>query len=223
MTLPAGKRRKAALIAALGWPVIEGLGGTYHWHTVGAEYRASVQAAGRPPVLGFWHGRSLEAILYFRDSGVTAMTSQNFDGEWISRLMERFGHEAARGSTSRGGSRALVVMRRALERGRAAAFTLDGPRGPAKIAQPGAIWLAGATGHPLLPVHFEASSYWTVGSWDRHQIPKPGSHIVAAFGEPVAVESTAPEIVEARRLDLEHALARLELQAREALIAAAPS
>jgi lysophospholipid acyltransferase (LPLAT)-like uncharacterized protein len=70
-------------------------------------------------------------------------------------------------------------------------------------------------------VHFEASSFWTVGSWDRHQIPKPGSHIVAVFGEPMTVESTAPEVVEARRLDLEHVLARLELQARETAAGAA--
>lgn len=215
MTLPSGKRRKAALIGVVGWPVIEGLGATYHWHTLGGEHRERVRAGGRAPILAFWHGRALAAILYFRDSDVTAMTSQNFDGEWITRIMERFGHQTARGSTSRGGSRALVELRRALETGRTAAFTLDGPRGPARIAQPGAVWLAGASGHPLLPVHFEAASAWTLGSWDRHQVPKPGSHIVVAFGEPMTVPSTAPAVVEAHRLDLDHVLARLELQARE--------
>jgi len=218
VTLPPGKRRKAALIGVVGWPVIEGLGATYRWHTVGGEHRDRARAGGRAPILAFWHGRSLAAILYFRDSGVTAMTSQNFDGEWITRIMVRFGHQTARGSTSRGGSRALVELRRALEAGRTAAFTVDGPRGPAKIAQAGAVWLAGASGHPVLPVHFEATRAWTLGSWDRHQVPKPGSLIVVAFGEPVFVPSTEPAVVEARRLDLDHALARLELQARETAV-----
>jgi lysophospholipid acyltransferase (LPLAT)-like uncharacterized protein len=216
VTLTPGQRRKAALIAGFGWPLIEALGGTCRWHSLGAEHYARVRAAG-PAILGFWHGRSLVALLYFRDSNVTAMTSQHFDGEWITRILRRFGHEAARGSSSRGGPRALVELRRALERGRTAAFTLDGPLGPARIAQPGAVWLAGATGRPVLPVHFEASACWTLSSWDRHQLPKPGSDIVAAFGPPIAVASTRPEIVEAARLELEQSLARVELQAREAV------
>jgi lysophospholipid acyltransferase (LPLAT)-like uncharacterized protein len=108
-------------------------------------------------------------------------------------------------------------MRRALERGGAAAFTLDGPRGPAKIAQPGALWLAGATGHPIVPFHIEATDAWALSSWDRHLVPKPGSHVVVAIGEPFDVRSTDPAEIETRRLDLEHVLARLELQAADAV------
>jgi hypothetical protein len=216
VTLPRRKRIEARLIAGVGWPIIEALNATYTWHTIGAEHQAAIRARGHQPILGFWHGRSLTAILYFRDSGVTAMTSQNFDGEWISRIMWRFGYATARGSTSRGGSRALVELRRALDDGRTAAFTLDGPRGPARIAQSGALWLAGATGHPVLPFHIEASRAWIVDSWDRHLIPRPGADVVVAMGVPIYVESTDPEVVEARRLDLEEALARLEMQARAA-------
>lgn len=216
MTLSRRKRIEARLIAGIGWPIFEALNATYRWHAIGAEHPAAIRAAGQAPILGFWHGRALTAILYFRDSGVTAMTSQNFDGEWISRIMWRFGHQTARGSTSRGGSRALVELRRALEAGRTAAFTLDGPRGPARIAQAGAVWLAGATGHPVLPLHVEASRAWVVESWDRHLIPKPGSDVIVAFGAPISVPSTDPTIVEMRRLELEESLARLEVQARAA-------
>ena len=89
----------------------------------------------------------------------------------------RFGFGTARGSTSRGGARALVQLRRELAAGRPAAFTVDGPRGPARVAQPGAVWLAGATGHPILPFHIEADRFWTARSWDRHEVPKPFSTV----------------------------------------------
>jgi lysophospholipid acyltransferase (LPLAT)-like uncharacterized protein len=99
--------------------------------------------------------------------------------------------------------------------GRPAAFTVDGPRGPAGVAQPGAIWLASATGNPILPFHIEASRFWTVNSWDRHQIPKPGSTVVAAIGPPIEVPAGADEAaIEAGRQRLEAALGRLRDRAR---------
>jgi len=138
------------------------------------------------------------------------MTSQNFDGEWIARLMAGFGFRAARGSTSRGASRALVQLRRELRAGHAAAFTVDGPRGPARIAQPGAVWLAGATGHPVLPFHIEASRYWSAGSWDRGMIPKPFANVAIAIGEPFQVSDVDAETVERSRMDLMERLAALQ-------------
>ena len=113
------------------------------------------------------------------------ITSQNFDGEWIAGIIRRFGYGTARGSTSRGGARALVQLRRDLADGRPAAFTIDGPRGPARVAQPGAVFLAGATGHPLLPFHIEANRFWTAGRWDHTQVPKPFSTVAVAIGEPI--------------------------------------
>ena len=74
-----------------------------------------------------------------------------------------------------------------MKAGKPAGFTLDGPRGPARVAQPGAVWLAMATGNPLLPFHLEASSCWTARSWDRTQMPKPFSTVGLAVGEPLYV------------------------------------
>src|SRR5206468_2024180 len=138
----------AAAIAALGTPVIEALGGTYHWHERGVEHLDRVRRDGRQPIFAFWHGRILAATLYFRDRGIIVITSENFDGEWIARIIRRFGYGTARGSTSRGGVRALVQLRRDMALGHPAAFTVDGPRGPAGVVQAGAVWLAGATGNP---------------------------------------------------------------------------
>ena len=214
MTLSRGRRLQAAVIGALGMPLIEALGGTWRWQVQGEDHVAAVMATGRAPIYALWHGRILAGTVYLRDRGIVVITSENFDGEWIARIIRRFGYEPARGSTSRGGARALGEMRRALRAGRPTAFTLDGPRGPARIAQPGAVWLASASGHPIIPLHLEASSCWTVNSWDRHQIPKPGSDVAVAIGPPFDVARRAGAAgLEAARLALEQELGRLELQA----------
>ena len=191
--LSASDRFKAALIAGTAYPLIAGLCWTYRWRIEGAEHYTAVTSAGQQPILALWHGRILAATLYFRDRHIVAMTSENFDGEWVARLMRRFGYQAARGSTSRGGARALVQLRREMAEGYPAAFTVDGPRGPARVAQPGAAWLASATGNPIIPFHIEAAPHWTVKSWDRHQVPRPGGMLAIAIGAPIEVPPRAGE------------------------------
>src|ERR671913_1762276 len=159
MALTPARRAKAAIIAGAGYPVVAALGGTLKWTVDGAHHYDELLRAEQAPILALWHGRILPATLYWRDRGIVAITSENFDGEWIARLMARFGFRAARGSTSRGGSRALVQLRRELAAGQVAAFTVDGPRGPARVAQPGAVWLAGATGYPIVPFHIESERH----------------------------------------------------------------
>jgi hypothetical protein len=78
-------------------------------------------------------------------------------------------------------------MVREIRAGRSTAFTLDGPRGPALEAQPGAVWLASATGAPLLPAHAEAERSWALKSWDRTQIPRPFSRVAVVIGAPLPV------------------------------------
>ena len=98
--------------------------------------------------------------------------------------------------------------------GKPAAFTLDGPRGPAKVAHPGAIWLAKATGNPIVPFHIEASRHWTLRSWDRTQIPKPFSDVAIAIGEPIEVPpDTSDAGLAQARLTLEARLNSLEATA----------
>ena len=106
-------------------------------------------------------------------------------------------------------------MRRALADGRPAGFTLDGPRGPARVAQAGAVFLAGATGHPILPFHVEANRYWTANSWDRTQVPKPFSTVAVAIGEPIHVPDTTEATIESTRLDLGRILSELEAKAAQ--------
>ena len=212
------KRIQASLISILGYRIVGLLGSTLRWKTDGLEHYDAIVNSGKQPIMGFWHGRILPATYYFRRRGIVVITSENFDGEWIAGIIERFGYGTARGSTSRGARKALLQLTRDLAAGRPAGFTLDGPRGPARVAQPGAVWLAKATGNPVLPFHLEADRAWTVNSWDRTQIPKPFSTVSIAMGEPFTVPREADEArLEAARRSLESRLAALESRARELL------
>ena len=98
--------------------------------------------------------------------------------------------------------------------GRPAGFTVDGPRGPARVAQPGAVWLAKATGHPVLPFHLEADRSWTLKTWDRTQVPKPYATVALVVGEPFDVPPEADDsAIEAARRTLEMRLHVLESRA----------
>ena len=208
------KRLQATLIAAVGYPVIAALGSTFRWRRTGLEHLDAVTRSGRQPIMAFWHGRILPATVYFRRIGIVVITSENFDGEWIAGIIERFGYGTARGSTSRGAVKALVQLKRDMAAGKPAAFTLDGPRGPSQVAQPGAVWLAKATGNPIIPFHIESGRHWTAKSWDRTQIPKPWSQVAIAIGEPIEVPPDADHAArEQARLTLEARLRSLEARA----------
>jgi lysophospholipid acyltransferase (LPLAT)-like uncharacterized protein len=208
------KRFQVATIAALGYPLINALGHTLRWRVEGLHHLSAIRASGRQPVMAFWHGRILTATFYFRRRGIVVITSENFDGEWIARIIERFGYGTARGSTSRGARKAMLQLVRAMRRGRPAGFTLDGPRGPALVAQPGAVWLARTTGNPVLPFHLEASRHWSMRSWDRTQVPKPFSTVALVVGEPMSVPADAKDgDLERWRVELELRLRALERKA----------
>src|SRR5437588_11084070 len=208
------KRVEAKVIAALGYRLIALLGSTLRWRTEGLEHLDAIAASGRQPIMAFWHGRILSATYFFRRRCIVVMTSENFDGEWIAGIIERFGYETARGSTSRGARRALLQLTRDMAAGKPVGFTVDGPRGPAGVAQPGAVWLAKATGNPVLPFHLQANRHWTLGSWDRTQIPRPFATVALAVGTPIDVPSDADEAMQdARRRELETALEVLQQRA----------
>ncbi len=202
-----------AAITAIGVPVIAALGSSLTWKVEGLEH-LQFEGAGRRPIMAFFHGRVLTATYFFRDRGIFVMISENFDGEWIARIIERFGYGTSRGSTSRGGQRALLTLKRLMAQGRPAGFAVDGPRGPARKVQPGVVWLAKLTGNPVVPFHMEASSYWSLNSWDRTQIPRPFSTVALAVGAPIDVAADADQAgIEAKLAEVEQSLRALERRA----------
>jgi len=209
----AVKRAEASAIAGIGAPMIAALGSSLRWRVEGLQH-LDFEGIGRRPIMAFWHGRVLTATYYFRRRGIVVMISENFDGEWIARIIERFGYRTSRGSTSHGGPRAMLQLKRQMEEGRPAGFAVDGPRGPARKVQPGVVWLAKLTGNPVVPFHMEASSYWSLNSWDRTQIPKPFTTVALTVGTAISVAGDADEsVIEAKRCEVENALLSLEKRA----------
>ena len=192
------KRAQVAAISAIGYPLIALLARTLQLRVEGREHMDAVTASGRPYIVSFWHGRILPLSLYFRGRGIVVITSENFDGEWIARIIGRLGYGTARGSSSRKARAATLQLVRDIRAGRPTAFTLDGPRGPARVAKPGAVWLASATGAPLLPIHAECERSWSLRSWDRTQIPKPFSRVYMVVGPPVELPGGLSEDAQAR-------------------------
>lgn len=210
------KRLQVAAIGSLGYPLLAALASTYHFSVDGSEHLDTAHALGRP-ILACWHGRILPAVVYFRDQRVVAITSENFDGEWMSRILTKFGYGTARGSSSRGARKALLQLVRDV-REKPVAFTVDGPRGPARVAQPGAVWLSKTTGNPVLPFHIEAARHWSLRSWDRTQVPKPFTTLALSFAAPFVVARHADAgVLEEQRRALERALQNCEMKCRAML------
>src|SRR4029077_15991176 len=99
--------------------LIAALGSTLRWRTEGLEHFDAIVRSGHQPIMVFWHGRILTATYYFRRRGIVVITSENFDGEWIAGIIERFGYGTARGSTAGGPRNGLLQLTREGGAGRA--------------------------------------------------------------------------------------------------------
>ncbi len=158
-------------------------------------------------IIAFWHESMGLAACRFPNTGWHTLTSYSYDGEFAARVVRWFGLEAARGSSSKGGSEALASLAVAIEKVSVVGFTLDGPRGPRRVAKPGIAILAARTRAPIVPYAYTVTPAWRLRSWDRFPVPKPFGRIVQACGPaipPPADES--PEAIEATRLEVETSL-----------------
>ncbi len=183
------------------------IGSTIRWEVEGEENVRTVIEEGRQPIYCLWHDRIFAGTYYLRDRGIVVITSQSLDGEYIARFLKRFGFGTVRGSSSRGGVKALVEMIRFMRQGLSMAFTVDGPRGPRYVAKTGPIVLAKKTMNPIVPFSVECSRYWKVNSWDRMQIPKPFTRARFMVAAPIKVPADIDDTgVERKRMELQEAL-----------------
>ena len=202
--------RKAQLAATLGAPLLRALFATLRFEiTDRAQVLAGVPE--KPLLWVFWHNRLLIMTHvfahFFPDRRGATLISESKDGAIIAALVERFGIRPIRGSSSRGGARSLIEMKRAIEDGYVMAITPDGPRGPRYHLNPGVVKLAQVTGGEVLPVHVEYSRCWRLKSWDGFMIPKPFATVAITFDTVHRVPLTADETeFEAQRQQLEQKL-----------------
>lgn len=150
----------------------------------------------RPLIVSFWHSCQIPATYVCRNIGVRVMSSNSYDGEYMGRIIHKFGFVAVKGSSSRNAVRALLGLRRALDDGWTVAFTLDGPRGPRRKVKPGPVALARASGVPMSMFHMALDRAWVLNTWDRLIIPAPFSRVLVRFGKliPVPAEATDKDL-----------------------------
>jgi lysophospholipid acyltransferase (LPLAT)-like uncharacterized protein len=178
------------LITWAGYSLIRLIGPTLRI-AVSLEEGAPEGPGARPVVASFWHNCIIPATYVCRDYGIRVMNSASYDGEYIARIIGKFGYVPVRGSSSRHAVRALLGLRRALDAGWTVAFTIDGPRGPRYKVKPGPVALARSSGRPLVMFHLAVDRAWVLNSWDRMMIPLPFSRVLARIGTKIHVPADA--------------------------------
>jgi lysophospholipid acyltransferase (LPLAT)-like uncharacterized protein len=189
------------IVSGLGGRLLESVLRTVRFETVGAEPYEQEHATGRPVIFTLWHGRLLPLSWFHRSWNLVTLISESADGEYIARVVQRWGYQVVRGSSSRGGGPALRELIRWLRQGRSIAVTPDGPRGPRQKLKPGVLAAAQLTGCALLPISAGANHAWWFEGWDRFLVPRPFSTVRIHYGQPVRVprDATQDELVEIGR------------------------
>jgi lysophospholipid acyltransferase (LPLAT)-like uncharacterized protein len=202
------------LISVVGPVFIFLLGKTLRIERVGEENLNPIQKNRGQVIYAFWHGRMLILSYSYRWQKIHVLISQHRDGELIARIIQRLGFVSVRGSTTRGGTKAIFEMASKGASGYDVAITPDGPKGPKFEVQMGTVYIAQRSGMPIVPITSSAKGCWTLPSWDGFLIPKPFSKAVIIIGEPIYVplEST-PQELEEKREEVEKKLFELTQKA----------
>ncbi len=171
---------------------------------------------GHLPIGAFWHESIFLSTYFWRKRRFVVMTSQSRDGEYIARFIQRFGYGVARGSATRGGLSAGGRMAQLMDAGCPAAFTADGPKGPAHKSKMGPLLLARRTGHPINPFTIVPLHGWRISTWDRLQVPRPFTRARVIGKPPIYVAADADTAaLRAKRDELQRALDELDRRGEE--------
>ena len=173
-------RTGLALVKLISW--------TYRYHILGTEYEREALEKYGTIIYASWHQRFFPGITFFASrKPIAIMISQSRDGEMIARVVDILGWQSVRGSSTRGGLRALKRLRSLTQKGYRVGHIVDGPQGPFGVIKPGLITIAQFAGAPILPAIISAQRYWSANSWDRFMIPKPFSKVILRFTPPIVV------------------------------------
>ena len=186
--------------------VVRALAASWRIRLVQEERWRALREQGQPVVFLLWHEVLLPLLWQHRGQGIVIVVSEARDGQYLSDLARSLGYRAVHGSSTRGGTRALLGAVRELQGGHSIAFTPDGPRGPRRQLKPGVIAAAQRGGGVIVPLHAKADRAWRLHSWDRLMIPQPLARVLITYGEPFRVRPGEAGFAEglekaARRLD----------------------
>lgn len=158
-------------------------------------------------IFAFWHGRLLALAWAHRGRNIHVLASEHYDGDLMGRIIERLGFGHVKGSTTRGGARAIRDLAKLLRRAIDIGLAVDGPRGPRSIVKQGAVEIGRLASSAIIPVTSSARTRRLLGSWDRFQLPAPFTKVIVEYGEPVIVPDRADSAkIEGERLRLEEIL-----------------
>jgi len=167
---------KLSVLPPVGAAAIRVIARSMRCLTRGNEGVDALYREGHHIILAFWHAQQLMIPIGYRGTGSHVLISQHGDGEIIARIIARFGHEAVRGSSTRGGAGALRALIKLGRSGQDLVVTPDGPKGPRQVAKRGVVQLAKATGLPIVPLAFACSkknsSRAGIVSWSHIRFPE---------------------------------------------------
>jgi lysophospholipid acyltransferase (LPLAT)-like uncharacterized protein len=192
----------------LGRVAVALLARTWRLDVVGDRLVIELRDAGRPLLFAVWHGHLLPPLWHRRRENIMLLVSAHKDGARLGNAARRWGYQVVHGSSTRGGAGGLRSLVRSLRNGTDVAVTPDGPRGPARVAKPGAVAAARHSGATIVPIGVRASSSWRARSWDGFLVPRPFAKVRVVYGRPVGVPR-GTGLVQGQR-QLEAALEQVE-------------
>jgi lysophospholipid acyltransferase (LPLAT)-like uncharacterized protein len=195
------------LTAFLGAGLIRLLGMTWRIRTIDEHFLEAARQISPAVIHAFWHGRMLALSYSHRDRSAHVLASEHRDGELMGQTIRFLGFGHVRGSSTRGGARAILQLVDKLRSGYDLGITVDGPKGPPYVFKKGPLQIAKLSGCAIVPITASSRRFWSSTSWDVFHVPMPFSKVLIRYGEPVSVPPDAsPELLEEKRLEVERIL-----------------
>ena len=198
----------------IGLVVLKIISWTYKIRVMNPDIEKDILKRGQIPIYASWHQRFFPGIVFFATrKPISIMISQSRDGELISKIVNVIGWHPVRGSSSKGGGRALKDIKKLVLRGYKIAHIVDGPRGPLGVIKPGLLVIAQVSGMPIVPTITSAEKKWVFNSWDRFMVPKPFSRVIIRFSDEIHIpRKLQGDDFEEKRLSIGETLKKLYVE-----------
>jgi lysophospholipid acyltransferase (LPLAT)-like uncharacterized protein len=212
------KRAEVALASTAGSALLHVITATMRVRSHPFEVSRKLRAEYGRYVYAMFHGSHAPLLCVMRHRNIRVITSHSADGEILTRILEHFGYKGVRGSSTRGGMRAMIDLAKQIKDGHDVAVAVDGPKGPRQQVKGGVMLLGKLSGVPIIPVAVAMNWYKQFNSWDKFQLTLPFSRALLVGGEPMLVPRNADdEQVEQLRKQFEEHLVALQNEADEAV------